>query len=62
MYDFAPLNVEEIVDHCRALAYAAVEIPHPVVKELLLYILSERLDLLDRTLDGEIVEDSVVLH
>ncbi len=62
MYDPSPLNPEEIVDHCRALTYAAIEIPHPVVKELLLYILCERLDLLDRTLDREVVDDLVAYH
>ncbi len=57
MYDNTPLNLEEIVDHCRALAYSIIEIHHPVVKELLMYILSERLELLDRTLDMETVEN-----
>jgi len=62
MHELPPPNLEEILDHCRALSYAAIEIPHPVVKELLLYILRERLDLLDRTLDMEVIGDSGVRH
>jgi len=54
MYDDAPLTIEEAVDHCRALAFFIIEIEHPGVKELLTFILRERLDLLNRTLDMEI--------
>jgi len=57
MVEHHPLTLEEVVDHCRALAYAIIEIPHPVVKELLMYILSERLELLNHTLDMEILVD-----
>ena len=55
MYDHAPLTIEEVVDHCRALAFCLIEIHHPVVKEILTFILAERLDLLNATLDMEIL-------
>jgi hypothetical protein len=55
MFDAAPLTIEEIVDHFRALAQATLEITHPTAKELLLFILAERLDLLYRSLNDVIV-------
>lgn len=57
MVEHHTLTLEEVVDHCRALAYAIIEIPHPVVKELLIYILSERLELLNHTIDMEILQE-----
>ncbi|WP_178113150.1 hypothetical protein [Acerihabitans arboris] len=56
MFDNAALSLEEIVVHCRALSYAIIEISHPGIKELLLYILSERLELLNKTLEMDVVE------
>ncbi len=41
MHDNAPLNLEEIVNHCRALAFAIIDIVQPSVKEQLIYILLE---------------------
>ncbi|MBP2167951.1 hypothetical protein J2125_001143 [Erwinia toletana] len=51
MYDPTPLTIEEIIDQCRALAYAIVELHNPLAKELLTYILWERLNLLNETLE-----------
>lgn len=51
MYDNTPLSLGEITDHCRVLAYAILEVEDPTAKELLTYVLWERIDLLYRTLD-----------
>jgi hypothetical protein len=53
MYDSTPLSAEEVLDHCRALAFAIVELDQSLVKELLMYVLQERLDLLNETLQAE---------
>jgi hypothetical protein len=57
MFDETPLTIEEVVDHCRALAFSIIEIQHPVVKEILMFILCERLDLLNDTLDMEFPDE-----
>ncbi|WP_213990960.1 hypothetical protein [Sodalis sp. dw_96] len=57
MFDNTPLTAEEIVDHCRALTHAILEIQHPVYREILLFILFERLELLNLTLEMEIPKE-----
>lgn len=54
MYDSTPLSSEEVLDHCRALAFAIVELDNPLVKELLTYVLWERLNLLNETMRANI--------
>ncbi|PWD64348.1 hypothetical protein DF214_04960 [Pectobacterium atrosepticum] len=49
MFDNTPLELEEIIDQCRALIYAVVELGEPTAKEILIFVLWERLDLLFRT-------------
>ncbi|WP_183096849.1 hypothetical protein [Brenneria goodwinii] len=49
MFDNTPLELEEIIDQCRALIYAVVEIENPQAKEILSFVLWERLDVLYRT-------------
>ena len=49
MFDNTPLELEEIIDQCRALIYAIVELNEPKAKEILIFVLWERLDLLFRT-------------
>ncbi|WP_167335183.1 hypothetical protein [Pectobacterium fontis] len=44
MFDNTPLEQEEIIDQCRALIYAVIETKQPQVKEILTFILWERLD------------------
>ncbi|MCL2893205.1 hypothetical protein [Brenneria tiliae] len=44
MFDNTPLEQEEIIDQCRALIYAIIETENPQAKEILTFILSERLD------------------
>ncbi|EPA3117356.1 hypothetical protein ACX1IQ_19080 [Yersinia enterocolitica] len=51
MLDSPPLTLEEIVDHCHALVRGMLEITDLTTKELLLFILAERLDLLQLMLD-----------
>ncbi|MCA6952605.1 hypothetical protein [Pectobacterium polaris] len=48
MFDNTPLEPEEALDQCRALAYAIVELNHPESKEILTFVLAERLDNLHR--------------
>ncbi|POD96805.1 hypothetical protein BV924_02625 [Pectobacterium odoriferum] len=56
MFDNTPLELEEIIDQCRALAYALVELNQPQAKEVLTFVLSERLDCLHRTFHQPVVE------
>ncbi|QZN94483.1 hypothetical protein [Symbiopectobacterium purcellii] len=49
MFDNAPLELEDLIDQCRALAYALVELDHPEAKDILTFVLSEHLDFLYRT-------------
>ncbi|MEQ9844046.1 hypothetical protein [Pectobacterium brasiliense] len=49
MFDSTPLELEEIIDQCRALAYAVIELDEPKAKEIFIFVLWERLDLLFRT-------------
>ncbi|MBX9445668.1 hypothetical protein [Dickeya chrysanthemi] len=44
MFDNTPLELDEIIDQCRALAYAAVNTDEPQAREILLFILQERID------------------
>ncbi len=44
MFDNTPLEQEEVIDQCRALAYAAVNTDERKVREILLFILQERID------------------
>jgi hypothetical protein len=60
LYDNTPLELEEIVDHCRALSYAIVSLDNPQAKDLLSYILCERLEVLYQTLEMPISEDDVM--
>ncbi|WP_455550593.1 hypothetical protein [Brenneria goodwinii] len=53
MFDNTPLELEELIDQCRALAYAIVELREPQAKEILMFILAERLDALHRAQEGE---------
>lgn len=48
MFDNAPLEPEELIDQCRALAYALMALDHAEAKEILTFVLSERLDVLYR--------------
>ncbi|MFF6011252.1 hypothetical protein [Rahnella sp. R3(2024)] len=60
LYDNTPLELEEIVDHCRALSYAIVSLDNSQAKNLLTYILCERLEVLYQTLEMPFTDDDVV--
>ncbi|UAY98532.1 hypothetical protein KTF62_14905 [Dickeya dadantii] len=46
--DIPSLELDEALDQCRALAYALIELDQPEVREILIFILAERLNLLYR--------------
>ncbi|MFJ5315886.1 hypothetical protein [Pectobacterium versatile] len=53
MFDNTPLEQEEIIDQCRALIYAVIETRNPQAKEILAFILWERLDWLYQDFNSE---------
>ncbi|MGG4664578.1 hypothetical protein [Providencia vermicola] len=53
MYDNFPLDLEEIIDQCRALIYAIVTLESQEAKELLNFVLWQQLDLLHQTYSQE---------
>ncbi|WP_180999169.1 MULTISPECIES: hypothetical protein [Pectobacterium] len=53
MFDNTPLEQEEIIDQCRALIYAVIETKNPQAKEILTFILWERLDWLYQDFHSE---------
>lgn len=65
LFDKAPLEIDELTDQCRALSFAITAINNPIVKEILNFILWERLDVLNDVLamsandDGEETEIAV---
>lgn len=61
MFDNTPLELDEIIDQCRALAYAALNITDWEVREILLFVLQERIDHLYRTRQAE-PEDAEAHH
>lgn len=44
--DISILEINELCDQCRALAFAITELTHPVARDVLHWILVERLDML----------------
>ncbi|WP_186373900.1 hypothetical protein [Yersinia rohdei] len=49
MYDDTPREVEELIDHCRALIYAIVTLDRADAKEVLSLILWQQIDALHST-------------
>ncbi|CNI05903.1 putative prophage protein [Yersinia thracica] len=49
MFDDTPCEVEELIDHCRALIYAIVTIDRADAKEILSFILWQQIDALRST-------------
>ncbi|EKN5071705.1 hypothetical protein ACS78Q_01810 [Yersinia enterocolitica] len=56
MYDDTPCDVEELIDHCRALIYAIVTLELPEVKEILNFVLQQQIDLLHNTYQQDLNE------
>ena len=48
MYDNSPREVEDLIDHCRALIYALITLESQEVKEILSFVLQQQIDLLHR--------------
>ncbi len=44
MFDSTPLTPEEIVDQCRALTHALIELENLAAKDILTFVLAERLE------------------
>lgn len=40
--DYTPLEISEVIDHCIALVHAAIITTSPEARELLLFILAEK--------------------
>ncbi len=53
MFDATPLTLEEVTDQCRALAHAVIELEDVTVKEILSFMLAERLEHLHISLAAE---------
>ncbi|ACT14290.1 MULTISPECIES: hypothetical protein [Pectobacterium] len=58
MFDSTPLTLDEIADQCRALTHAVIELDNPVAKEVLTFVLAERLELLAVTLQSQEVPET----
>ncbi|EOD4082495.1 hypothetical protein ACOHX9_003782 [Yersinia enterocolitica] len=56
MYDDTPCDVEELIDHCRALIYAIVTLESQEVKEILNFVLQQQIDLLHNTYQQDLNE------
>ncbi|CNG52059.1 MULTISPECIES: hypothetical protein [Yersinia] len=56
MYDDTPREVEELIDHCRALIYAIVTLESQEVKEILNFVLQQQIDLLHNTYQQDLNE------
>ncbi|CRY55670.1 MULTISPECIES: hypothetical protein [Yersinia] len=56
MYDKTPRELEEVIDHCRALIYAIVTLESQEVKEILNFVLWQQIDLLHQTYQRDLNE------
>ncbi|CNI14410.1 hypothetical protein HB991_05455 [Yersinia mollaretii] len=59
MYDNSPREVEDVIDHCRALIYAIVTLESQEVKEILNFVLWQQMDLLHQTYQRDLNEPVV---
>ncbi|CNI52122.1 putative prophage protein [Yersinia massiliensis] len=59
MYDKTPRELEEVIDHCRALIYAIVTLESQEVKEILNFVLWQQIDLLHQTYQRDLNEPFV---
>ncbi|HDF2327455.1 TPA: hypothetical protein PC537_000993 [Morganella morganii] len=56
MYDNTPLELDELIDQCRALAYATVTLDSQQAKEILSFVLWQRIDLMYEKYQEDISE------
>ncbi|CQR08307.1 hypothetical protein [Yersinia mollaretii] len=54
MYDDTPRELEELIDHCRALIYAIVTLDRADAKEVLSLLLWQQIDALRSTYERDI--------
>lgn len=59
MYDKTPRELEEVIDHCRALIYAIVTLESQEVKEILNFVLWQQIDLPHQTYQRDLNEPFV---
>lgn len=62
LYDNTQLELEEIVDQCRALAFAIVRLDNAQAKDLLGFILCERLEVLNLALELPFTDDDIAVE
>lgn len=63
MFDDTPLRPDELLDQCCALSYALIEISHDQVREILAFLLAEKLrDFYHAYHEPEPETDSAVSH
>ena len=51
--DISTLDINELCDQCRALAYAITELRQPVARDVLMWILVEKIDMLSLRFEDE---------
>ena len=56
MYDNTPAELEEVIDHCRALIHAVITLESQEVKEILNFVLQQQIDLLHNTYQQDLSE------
>ncbi len=53
IYDYTPLETAELCDQCRALAFVITELTHPIARDILLWVLVERIEMLSLRMENE---------
>ncbi|MCW2478061.1 hypothetical protein [Candidatus Symbiopectobacterium sp. NZEC135] len=61
MFDDYPLALEEVIDQCRTLAYAVVELDKAEARDILMFMLQERIECLQQMLQLEQEGDNAEL-
>lgn len=51
--DISTLDINELCDQCRALAFAITELTDPIARDIMLWILVERVDMLSLRFESE---------
>lgn len=59
MYDNTPPELDELIDQCRALAYATVTLDSQPAKEILSFVLLRNIDLMYEKYHQDINDKSI---
>ncbi|WP_455811350.1 hypothetical protein [Pseudomonas graminis] len=51
--DISTLDINELCDQCRALAFAITELTDPIARDIMTWILVERVDMLSLRFESE---------